>query len=65
MSLTLQEQTRIRTQLAAFGQDSISDADLEACFGPAAYEGYLMRHLLDLASSVLDDEGRKDYECVQ
>lgn len=54
--LTITEKLRIRDQLAAFGQPSISEDDLEAYFGPASNEGYLMRHLLDLASSVLDSQ---------
>lgn len=53
-TLTSNEVTRIRDSLTVFGQDAISDAEIEAHFGKHNKDGFILRHLLDLALTTLD-----------
>lgn len=59
-TLSSSERTRIRDILTVFGQDEISDQDIEVSFGHQAPDGFTMRHLLDLAFTMQDSGGRKD-----
>lgn len=57
--LTAGERERIRDILTVFGQDAISDDAIEASFGAGTPDGFIQRHLLDLALTMLDSGERK------